>query len=167
MPAIMNRAIRASSLRDRAGTTVGAMTSDMNAGWGNHELTKQAETKYHSLMRQQTSRLRKNYVSTRELRWSARVGHRRTLPQDSRARQAGWARRVDLVHLVCFVHLVSLVQANKPNRPNKQEEHAGSRASRATVCGAGERFQHHARSMVRRGRAAIPQRGSWEWGSVR
>ena len=40
----------------------------------------------------------------------------RTLPQDSRARQAG---RVDLVHLVCLVHLVGLVQPNKREKPNK------------------------------------------------
>ena len=56
--------------------------------------------------------------------------------QDNRVRQAGW---VDLVDLVCFVRLVSLGQ---PNKPNKHEKQAGSRAPRATVCGAGERFQH-------------------------
>ena len=52
-------------------------------------------------------------------------------PQNSRAKQAGLARRmkVDLVHLVC------LVQPNKRDRSDKQERPAGSRASRATVCG--------------------------------
>jgi hypothetical protein len=55
--------------------------------------------------------------------------------QDIRARRAG------LVHLIYFVHLVSLVQ---PNRPNKLEKLAGSRASRTTVCGAGELVQYPA-----------------------
>jgi len=55
-------------------------------------------------------------------------------PQDSQARQAGRAKRVDLVYLVCLVHLVSpisLIQPNKRDRPNEQEKPAWSRTSRA------------------------------------
>src|SRR6267143_2228171 len=42
-----------------------------------------------------------------------------------------------------------------------------SRASGATVYGAGRRFHQPARWMVRKDLAATPQRGSVEWGTVR
>src|SRR6266849_8823907 len=39
------------------------------------------------------NRPRKNHFGTPELRWSARLGERDPIPQNSRARLAGWARR--------------------------------------------------------------------------
>jgi hypothetical protein len=62
------------------------------------------------------------------------LGSEKSTDQWTSSSRAG---HVDLVHPVCLVHLVSFIQPNKPDKPNKQKKPAGSRASYATVCGAG------------------------------
>ena len=83
-------------------------------------------------------------------------------PQNSRARQAGLARRmkVDLVHLVC------LVQPNKRDRPDKQVRPAGYRMSRASRFDPSASSGSRAESMDRltvlshvEGRATVHRRG--------